>query len=279
MKRLMAAAHALIEQGFYVFPLRPGDKRPLPHFKHWEQRATRDPDRVYQWWSMAPYNIGVATGPSQLLVVDCDTRPDNAALDWRNVKNRMWILGQQLPQTFSVRTPSSGLHLYFAAPRNMVLGNTASKLGKHVDTRGAGGYVVGPGSVHSGRFYVVVDRFPIAPLPTWITELLAPRQVSQPSVEGSQRISSSYLRAILEGEAERVRSAKPGTRNHALNTAAFLLGQLVGSGEIAEEYARLLLRNAGQLHIGVKGFTEAELEQTAKSGLTAGMQRPRRISP
>ena len=279
MKRLMAAAHALIEQGFYVFPLRPGDKRPLPHFKHWEQRATRDPDRVYQWWSMAPYNIRVATGPSQLLVVDCDTRPDNAALDWRNVKNRMWILGQQLPQTFSVRTPSSGLHLYFAAPETWLWetqqANSASTLTRGVPAATS----LAPGSVHSGRLYVVVDRFPIAPLPTWITELLAPRQVSQPSVEGSQRISSSYLRAILEGEAERVRSAKPGTRNHALNTAAFLLGQLVGSGEIAEEYARLLLRNAGQLHIGVKGFTEAELEQTAKSGLTAGMQRPKRISP
>ena len=136
MKRLMAAAHALIEQRFYVFPLRPGDKRPLPHFKHWEQRATRDPDLVYQWWSMAPYNIGVATGPSQLLVVDCDTRPDNAALDWRNVKNRMWILGQQLPQTFSVRTPSSGLHLYFAAPETWLWetqqANSASTLTRGV---------------------------------------------------------------------------------------------------------------------------------------------------
>ena len=62
------------------------------------------------------------------------------------------------------------------------------------------------------------------------------------------------------------------TQRHSFWVSSF------GSGEIAEEYARLLLSNAGQLHIGVKGFTEAELEQTAKSGLTAGMQRPRRIS-
>lgn len=49
------------------------------------------------------------------------------------------------------------------------------------------------------------------------------------------------------------------TQRHSFWVSSF------GSGEIAEEYARLLLRNAGQLHIGVKGFTEAELEQTAKN--------------
>ena len=88
----------------------------------------------------------------------------------------MEIAGHRLPRTFSVSTPSGGLHLYFTAPKNAPLGNTAGKLGKHVDTRGIGGYVVGPGSVCSGRFYVVVDHAPIAPLPTWITELLVPRQ-------------------------------------------------------------------------------------------------------
>src|SRR5215216_3110511 len=125
MKRLMAAALHLIDRGFFVFPLRPGDKRPLPHFKHWEQRATRDPDRVFQWWSEAPYNIGVATGPSQLLVVDCDIRHDNTGLDWRVVEDEVAILGQPLPKTFCVRTPSGGLHLYFTVPRNVPLGNTA----------------------------------------------------------------------------------------------------------------------------------------------------------
>ena len=88
---------------------------------------------------------------------------------------------------------------------------------------------------------------------------------------------SHYLRAILEGEVERARSATPGARNHALNTAAFTLGQLVGSGEITEEHAWSLLRTAGRLHVGVHGFTENELERTAKSGLTAGMRRPRSI--
>jgi hypothetical protein len=285
MKRLMAAALRLIERGFFVFPLRPGDKRPLPYFKQWEQRSTCDPDRVYQWWSNAPYNIGVATGPSQLMVVDCDiARGGTPPPQWSTARSGLDVLKQltaearaSLPRTLAVRTPSGGIHLYFQAPQDHHFGNSAGRLGWHIDTRGIGGYVVGPGSVSSGRFYVVVDRSPIAPLPTWITELLVPRQPSRPPVAPRERITSHYLRAILEGEVERVRSARPGTRNHALNTAAFIMGQLVGSGEITEEHAWSLLRTAGRLHIGVKGFTEDELERTTKSGLIAGMERPRWI--
>ena len=90
-------------------------------------------------------------------------------------------------------------------------------------------------------------------------------------------VTSRYLRAILDGEVERVRSAKPGGRNQALNTAAFIIGQLVASGQITEEQAWSLLGIAGRLHLGVQGFTEDELKRTAKSGLAAGMRRPRWI--
>jgi hypothetical protein len=72
------AALRLTIEVFSVFPLRPRDKRPLPYFNQWEKRVTQDPNRVYQWWVNAPYNIGVATGPSQLLVIDCETAPGNA---------------------------------------------------------------------------------------------------------------------------------------------------------------------------------------------------------
>jgi hypothetical protein len=120
---------------------------------------------------------------------------------------------------------------------------------------------------------------PIAPLPTWITELLVPRRASRPAVAPDKRIGSHYLRAILEGEVERVKSATPGGRNDALNTAAFIMGQLVGSGEITEEHTWSLLRSASRLHVGVEDFTENELERTTQSGLTAGIRQPRRIAP
>src|SRR5438045_2239476 len=79
--RLMKRALHLAESGWFVFPLRPGDKRPAVKFIKWEQRATQDPDLIVRWWKRAPYNIGVACGPSKLLVVDCDTRGEEDGLD------------------------------------------------------------------------------------------------------------------------------------------------------------------------------------------------------
>ena len=71
----------------------------------------------------------------------------------------MEIAGHRLPRTFTVRTPSGGLHLYFTAP-DKSLGNTVGKLGRQIDTRGVGGYVVGPGSVCRTGYYTIVTRSP-----------------------------------------------------------------------------------------------------------------------
>jgi hypothetical protein len=84
-----AAAHA--RRGWHVFPLRPGGKRPALHGKHrcprtsscrdghlgWEQRATTDLARIHACWTYGPcFNIGIACGPSGLIVIDLDTPQD-----------------------------------------------------------------------------------------------------------------------------------------------------------------------------------------------------------
>src|SRR5687767_6886993 len=103
--RLMSMALRLADFGWYVFPLRPREKRPLPYFKRWEERATRDPDQIYSWWTEAPYNIGIAAGPSKLLVVDCDTAADSSSPEWRRVEDGVEVAGKRMPRTFCVRTP------------------------------------------------------------------------------------------------------------------------------------------------------------------------------
>ncbi len=83
---LLAAALDAAARGWPVIPLRPGTKRPALHGEaacprtgpcvdghlKWERRATTDPDRICAAWSQAPYNIGIATGPAGLVVVDLD---------------------------------------------------------------------------------------------------------------------------------------------------------------------------------------------------------------
>ena len=145
----------------------------LPNFTRWEERATRDPDRIYMWWRDMPYNIGIATGPSKLLVIDCDTAHNVSDPQWRRVGDDVEVAARIMPRTFCVCTPSGGLHLYFRAPRDVSLGNTAGKLGHHIDTRGIGGYVVGPGSSCRAGYYTIIETAAVAELPKWILEALA----------------------------------------------------------------------------------------------------------
>ncbi len=89
----------------------------------------------------------------------------------------------ELPATVEALTGGGGRHVYFRHPGEPI-GNTAGKLGAGIDTRGDGGYVVGPPSPHpSGRRYQwSVDGHPddveIAPAPDWLLEALRRRKAA-----------------------------------------------------------------------------------------------------
>ena len=64
---LSRAAHWHADNGLFVFPLAPGRKVPAVD-KDWEAAATTDHRTITRLWRQAPFNIGVATGRSGLLV-------------------------------------------------------------------------------------------------------------------------------------------------------------------------------------------------------------------
>ena len=304
---------------WHVFPLRPGDKRPaFPDHKAarctgrdprchdghqgWEPRATTDPGRIGRAWAATPYNIGIATGPSGLLVIDLDKPkpgempPPSWALpgigDGADVLAELCQRhGQPFPfETFMVRTRRGGLHLYFTAPSGVRLGNTNGRsergLGWLIDTRGHGGYVVAPGSYvdlpdGTGRYEVVYDR-PPALLPDWLTALLSRREPPIPPVEcrsaAANRSATGYLRraTALRREIERVRTAAEGGRNHALNKAAFHLGQLIAAGVLPEDLAEAALYDAASVHFGVapRRSPPADARSVIRAGIAAGIASP-----
>src|SRR3954452_16997268 len=72
--RFERAAVELANRGYYVFPLRPRGKEPLPSSRGFKD-ATRDERRILQWWDRHPdANIGVACGASGIAVVDIDAK-------------------------------------------------------------------------------------------------------------------------------------------------------------------------------------------------------------
>lgn len=288
---LPRAAQAAAARGWHVFPLIPGNKRPA--IRDWAERATTNPERVARCWAHAPYNIGVATGPSGLVVVDLDmpkSPDDTPPAEWaaHGATTGAEVLavlcerhGQPYPDdTYTVRTWSGGTHLYFAAPEGEPLRNTTGDNGKglgwKIDTRAVGGLIVAAGSVFHGRPYETVRDAPVAPLPHWLVELLrpAPLPPQKPvTIALASDRRGKWLRAAVNGELERVTASAPKQRNTALYLASVALGQLVAGGELGEtEVTEWLASAAIQV-----GQGEREARRTITSGLRAGAKRPRTV--
>jgi hypothetical protein len=293
-----ALYHAAL--GWHVFPVAPGRNKPPAFPDHpadrcdrrdpwcrtghvtWEVRATTDPDRIRRAWSAAPYNIGLACGPSRLVVVDLDTtdgrgRPGELVLAELAAER-----GVTVPATYTVGTPSGGRHLYFTTPPGVLgLRNTSGALGENIDTRSNGGYVLGAGSTRPDGGYELVDDTDPAELPAWMVQALLER-ASTATTAAAVRVPvqpGAYAAAALRGEAERVSAAPRGEHNAVLSTAAWRIGQLVGAGLLDPDTARTQLRVAAKSLLRADcDCTPREVDRVIEAGLTAGSRRPRHLT-
>jgi hypothetical protein len=304
MSPQLASALTIVEQhGWYVFPLVPGGKRPALHgagrcprtracadgHVGWEQRATRDPEKIRRCWATGPFNVGVATGPSGLVVIDLDTpKPGRLAPpEWQvsgvvTGEDVLSVLceqaGEPLPfDTYTVRTPTGGRHLYYRAPGGIRLRNTSGKLGWLIDTRAHGGYVVAAGSTTArGRYTTEQDRVP-ASLPEWLTQALTPTPLppQRPvTVELGTGRRAAYLHAAITRNLHAVTESPEGQRNRALYGAAVALGQLIAGNALTDQDVTPALLNAAL----TVGLSEAEATRTIRSGYRAGANRPRSVA-
>lgn len=296
---LLASALQYAERGMHVHPLLVGSK--APRWGDWESRATRDPELIRRTWGRAPFNIGVACGPSNLVAVDLDVPHQGQTSGIPGVVDGSTMLahlveqtpGARLVPTLTVRTPSGGRHLIYQAPAGTLVRNTARTLGFCIDTRAAGGYVVGIGSVVDGSTYVLdSSTTDVAVLPDWLLTLIT-TSPTPPKAGGGPRQAEvvGRLRAlarqgnreqrwaagILRSECDELAAmTEPGGRNNRLNLAAYRAGQLVGAGLLDQAVAEEQLTEAARA-CGLGADTPHEIERTLRSGMTAGLARPRRM--
>jgi hypothetical protein len=283
-----AAAMAAARRGWAVFPCRPGDKRPA--VPDWERRACAEPDRVARYWPSAQHNVGLACGPSRLVVVDLDTHsplPD----DWRlpGVQDGRDVLAlvaewaaQPWPVTYTVQTPTGGLHLYYTAPEGPGIRNSAGRIGPLIDVRGGGGYVLAAGSVlderaypgnpecrelvTGGRGYEVADDSDPEPLPAWLAVLAADAEPAvRACVPGRVRAASG---ARFQGLIDTVRAGQEGDRNGPLYWAARRAAEMITAGEVDRGTAEEALV-AAALEAGLRGG-EREARRTVASAMRGG---------
>lgn len=139
----LGAALRWAARGFRVFPLAEGTKD-QPLVSH-SIEATTDVSIITAWWkdpvtgAERNHNVGIST--TDMVVVDLDTRDGK-----QGVANYLGAGGTF--DTFTVRTPSGGFHLYFHGPDSATVANLlgSKNANSGVDIRSHGGYVVAAGS-------------------------------------------------------------------------------------------------------------------------------------
>ena len=170
----------------------------------WSKQATTDREQITAMFAGTTRNIGIACGPSGLLVVDEDRL--DAFTEYAD------SIGQTVPATFTVRT-GKGRHFYFRAPDGLDLGNAEGGLkGRGINIRGRGGYVVGPASTHAtGATYTPVDvDAEILPCPAWLVEALTSRSAPDAFASGG----FDGLPEVIRGP--RSNPDEPGERHEML---------------------------------------------------------------
>jgi hypothetical protein len=163
----------LAARGWRLFPCKPLSKEPA--ISRWPERATTNTAELGKWFEKFPdANFGLACGvASGVFVVDLDG-PTGLNSFWQLAGGDVAVMDAIVTSTLASKTPR-GAHLFFEYPDGVTIRNSASRLAPNIDVRGENGYVVIPPGIHpSGEAYrwLCDADGPIAPPPTWITELL-----------------------------------------------------------------------------------------------------------
>ncbi|MGW7380228.1 bifunctional DNA primase/polymerase [Streptomyces sp. NPDC054794] len=233
----LALAHALsaAERGLAVIPLsrtklpalrspHRDDPDPAPchgecgRFGHGVYDASADPARIRALFAAAPWatGYGIACGlpPHHLIGIDLDTKSgtdSSAALRELALRHLFTI-----PETVVVLTPSGGRHLWLSGPPDVVIPNSAGRLAPGIDIRGAGGYLVGPGSrTEHGVYGTAPGTAHLAPAvcpPALLRLLLPPPRPARPTPSATGDRGQGLVQFVL--------AAHPGQRNTRLFWAA-----------------------------------------------------------
>jgi hypothetical protein len=331
----------LASQGFHVHPLLPGKKLPprscnrcSPGSKsdpnplyiehkpedcrciaaglhcHGVRAATTDPDRIEAWWSKMPKaGVGVAAGPSGILILDVDRhggpRPDTDKilpgielpedLNPDSITDGLDVLAllcevrsapllDSSPRTMTVETPSGGLHYWYRLPEGTSWSwkSDSKALGWQLDVKAGWGYAVAPGTeTPKGAYRALGDCRTVADLPAWLAADLKRTGHYIAPKPGRERMSASrllaqmtpindrYVSSVVRAEVEGLARQTEGGRNTATYNAAKAIGRFITTGQISEAEVETLIVNAAQS----AGLPEREALSAARSGIRAGMAR------
>lgn len=337
----VAVAHWLASQGIHVHPLIPGRKLPprncnrctpgtadepnalyIPHapadcrciaagrYCHGVHAATTNRDYIDAWWrSMPDAAVGVAAGPSGLLILDVDRhggeRPSRDKIlpgldlpedvDPSTIHDGLDVLAllceirkapllDVSPRTLTVKTPTGGVHYWYRIPPGTHWKSNSKALGWQLDVKAGWGYGVAPGSVTAkGVYQAIGDCRTIADLPLWLAADLKRTGHRIDPKKARHRVSTSqllsglrpkgdrYVTWVVETEVTQLAGTGEGGRNEATYNAAKALARFIPTGQLSEAEVEDLIVGAAR----ATGLDEREAVAATRSGIRSRISRGR----
>ena len=283
----------LLANGYPILPIMPGEKKPgrfqrgqwvdYPGWTKHGERGTTDIE-LAAWKGWTEAGIGIAGG--FIVGVDIDIADDAGLSD------RIQALAfETLGETPAIRIGRPPKRMLVYRTTTPFKGIKAHPLEVLCQGQQFVAYAIHP---ETGQPYqwparclteIVLEELPetserqvrhfleqaLALLPR---EMRPKRSVVAHPMPQATPAGEAYADAALRGEVAKVAAAPPGCRNDTLNTAAFALGTLIGSGQLTHEAAESRLMAAAM----AVGLTEREARATITSGIDAGVSHPREVA-
>lgn len=259
---------ALARRGFPIFPVTPGQKDP-PLYTGWQHSATTNEEVLRGIWKATPLaNPGILT--TDFLVVDVDVDEAKGENGFRT----LLTLPEDIPDTYTQRTPRGGAHIMLSAP-GLHLPNRVKFL-PGLDTRAHGGYIVGAGAVLANGAKYTGNSSGIAPAPAWLVELVkrkvtaAPR-AAVPGLVVDEDAATAQARRLLAS----LPIAPGGQRNGLAYQAACAVKDL----GLSQAQTFDVMREGFQFERTGEAFTLEELRRTVQSAYERGQNAPGSTAP
>ncbi len=163
--------------GLSIVPVMRGGKAPGIEWKPFQsRRATREELEAWFTGLYRGCGLGVVTGAiSGLWVADIDHA---VGKEGDRTWDELQLANDDLPETWEAVSGGGGRHLFFKQPWGFQSKTGKDVLGRHVDVRGDGGFLVLPPTVHpSGRKYewwkdASPDEVELADAPLWLLDMV-----------------------------------------------------------------------------------------------------------
>lgn len=238
-----------------------------PVLKRGLKEATRDEQKISEWFgvnAVGPRNLGIVTGEiSGLTVIDVDIADGKGGAEsWHEAtKNH----GE--PNTLMAQTGSGGMHVLFKY--NSSLKTTSNVLGKGVDVRNNGGYIVAAPSRHrSGGSYSWLNwGEKLADLPEHLSHRKETRGWKPKSESSSTKYTIEQVRGMLE--------VVPADDRDLWRNVGIILGRyfnrMDAAWEVYQDWANKAGGKKGRNHdaIAMEAFYELS-QQNSENQLTIG---------